>query len=142
MPPMYSPIRQFCTAVLPVSALLSLVCGPSPSAAYAECRDRVAQDKAEQKNAGGRDKPVNQDDSRDRSCPEPVEEQTSLSSFVAPTAAKPTEAKKTNGPDAFASARVSVYSSRDVSRLCRFNPIVAPCPLETSVYHAHAPPGC
>lgn len=117
-------LGQFAGAILPLTAGVSLLCGPSPSAAWAGYTRRLIEKRnARHAAAGGLETPSPSDSNPSRApdLPEPAgtssEKKTdqTVSSFVPPSAAKPAEARKTGdwvAPiDRPAPARADQYNS-------------------------------
>ena len=91
---MSSRIRHLVYAALPIGAVLALAGGPSVTAAYAECRARVAEEhKAKQKtlptNQGSKGRAASLPSSHGKPGTQP-EKRACEAAFVAPEAAKPT----------------------------------------------------
>jgi hypothetical protein len=145
-------LNRWLYAVLPAVGILALVCGPSPSAAYAVACDRqvrhsAAQPEGEIKSGGCKLPAIPVDDNTpgglgdtSKSKPPQQSKPKSLSSFVAPRAAKPSESKPTDLTPAIAAGhpfdsglrilRTGIVGEGAVSMSGRHKP----------AYWAHGPP--
>ncbi len=90
--PMFARLKECPCAILPIAALLSFVIGPSPSAAYARACDRLTKQRDAKGDADSRRKaPCTRQGAHRHSESDhpPTPKPQSISSFVAPKAAKP-----------------------------------------------------
>ncbi len=144
------PHLRFClVAALPATAVVSLLCGPSPAAAQAAHRAQLARQKsAEQaaKNAtcdsaaapSNSDRPATDEPASSPSEPrgeEPIE-----CSYLAPAAAKPGESKKVFGKTALVCSPIPTYPDNGAYRVCVFAPVEPFWRPHHPAYRAQAPP--
>jgi len=131
-------LTRFSAVAISMASAISLVCGPSPSAARADYETRLAREEA------ARQAPVNTAPlASDRSGPsksqDPSGERSSLASFVAPTAAKPAD---TDPPVSKAAAQASpMVVSHPVICPSQERPMrVVSRQLHRPAFQANAPP--
>lgn len=144
MPPI---LRPYLAAALPATALVSLLCGPSSTAAQAAQRADIARQKAVEKRDT---RTANLPDAADRDRPAPDQPQQPPSderpdipadcSYLAPAAAKPAESKKLHSKTAFVSSPIPTHPETAAVCTCIAVP-VEPCfRAHYPAYQAQAPP--
>ncbi|MBN2563043.1 MAG: hypothetical protein JXQ75_19130 [Phycisphaerae bacterium] len=136
-------LRHLVLAVLPVTAMLSFVCGPSASAAYAESRARVAREQKakHEADASGQE---NQDSSRSGQAPQDKPQggskPTAAAAFVTLKAAKPASGGASELGQTPTVGETLVFAHQPSLGGVSHDQIVCVGPLHHPDYQAHAPP--
>ena len=142
-------LRQFLAAVLPITAILSLVCGPSPSAAYAQCRERLAKERKADRGShhdqnGTRPAYPTAPSESAQDAPNPAESkkdgQGMVGAYVVPVTAKPADTEKVGGNLAVVGRAAFQIGPHGSPGLCQSILTELPFSLHYPVYHANAPP--